>query len=300
MVFDWKQAATGLAVSREPAKWIGVSKRNPCPVCERADWCGVTEDGSLVRCMRVESEKPVTGSDGSIGWIHKTGDDLPAPPPRRIYTPMPKQRLARFDEIHRRYQAATSGKALARLAGGLGVTIGSLKALGAAWAGCHKAWAFPMRDGNGEIVGVRLRSESGSKWAIPGSKPGLFYDPNRRMSDPVLICEGPTDTAALLDMGFFAVGRPNCSGGGPQLEELLAGHDVVIVSDRDSPHERPDGSIWFPGQEGAVNLARRLTHVCPSVKIIQPPNPYKDAREWVFSGATRNKFKLAIEIAYEW
>ena len=53
---------------REGMAMKRVSRKNPCPVCGKPDWCGVAEDGSLAVCMRV--------SDGSIresgnnGFVH--------------------------------------------------------------------------------------------------------------------------------------------------------------------------------------------------------------------------------------
>ena len=35
--------------------WRRVSKNHPCPVCKEADWCTVTSDGTLAKCMRVEA-----------------------------------------------------------------------------------------------------------------------------------------------------------------------------------------------------------------------------------------------------
>jgi hypothetical protein len=306
MTFDWRQAATGLAVPKEPVRWVGVSKRHPCPICEHPDWCGVSEDGRIVRCMRVESDHAVAGSDGAVGWIHKTSffdkfDKNPPPSPqRKVYTPEPTRKSEACALTYKAWLENTAGQAVVRLAWRLGVTLCSLRALGAAWATPHRAWAFPMRDETGKIVGLRLRSEDGDKWAVSGSRQGLFYDPRKALRDPVLICEGPTDTAALLDLGFCAVGRPSCRAGGPQLEKLLAGREAVIVADRDEPHQRPDGSIWYPGQEGAADLAGRLTRVCISVKVIQPPKGCKDARDWVTSGATAPRIQDRIRIAYEW
>lgn len=42
-----------------------VSRREPCPICGKADWCRTFEDGG-VECMRVES--PVSCTSG--GWMH--------------------------------------------------------------------------------------------------------------------------------------------------------------------------------------------------------------------------------------
>ena len=45
---------------------IRVSTDNPCPICEKPDWCSVREDGLFAICMREGSEKET--ADG--GWIH--------------------------------------------------------------------------------------------------------------------------------------------------------------------------------------------------------------------------------------
>jgi 5S rRNA maturation endonuclease (ribonuclease M5) len=75
----------------------------------------------------------------------------------------------------------------------------------------------------------------------------------------VLICEGPSDTAALLDLGFSAVGRPSCNGGRKLLVELVQQRkpsSIVIVSDNDSP-----------GQRGAVLKA--LRSVVPTIGVMR-------------------------------
>ncbi len=60
--------------------WIRVSRSEPCPVCDRPDYCTRTTDGTAVKCMRVESDQPDKGPLG--GWIHKMADPLPPRPPR--------------------------------------------------------------------------------------------------------------------------------------------------------------------------------------------------------------------------
>lgn len=303
MTFDWQQAATGLKTfaPSEPVTWTRVSKREPCPVCGHADWCGISLDGRLARCMRVVSGKPVTGGDGATGWIHRLGEETCiSPATRRCYVPLPQRRLANFESHLDTYRSNTTGQAVARLAMQLGVTSGSLQRLGVCWAGPHRAWAFPMRDAAGAVVGIRLRNENGDKWSVSGSRQGLFYDPAMPRSEPVLICEGPTDTAAVLSIGFCAVGRPSCRGGGAFLADLLAGRRVVIVADRDEAKVRPDGSFWYPGQEGAADLADQLTRTCHSVKLVKPPEPHKDVRDWIFNGGTPKKLRFQISIAYEW
>lgn len=48
------------------------TRRNPCPVCQKPDWCRTFDDG-WTECMRVESPRPSNG-----GWQHRTaGEDDP-------------------------------------------------------------------------------------------------------------------------------------------------------------------------------------------------------------------------------
>lgn len=50
--------------------YLRVSRREPCPICDKHDWCRIFEDGG-VECMRVES--PVACASG--GWMHWTNED---------------------------------------------------------------------------------------------------------------------------------------------------------------------------------------------------------------------------------
>lgn len=50
--------------------YLRVSRREPCPICGKHDWCRIFEDGG-VECMRVES--PVACASG--GWMHWTDGD---------------------------------------------------------------------------------------------------------------------------------------------------------------------------------------------------------------------------------
>lgn len=45
-----------------------VTRRSPCPVCEKPDWCSLSEDESLVICMRVADGAAKSSKNG--GYVH--------------------------------------------------------------------------------------------------------------------------------------------------------------------------------------------------------------------------------------
>ena len=154
-----------------------------------------------------------------------------------------------------------------------------------------------MRDGRERIIGIRIRGPKG-KWCVPGSRQGLFWPEGVYSGSdyPLVICEGPTDCAALLTMGFDAIGRPACMGGTEYVIEFLKGRrrDVVIMADKDEAKHRPDGSVWFPGQEGAARLGQAILPYVHSLKIVKPPF-HKDVREWLRAGATKETLLVVVE-----
>jgi hypothetical protein len=158
----------------------------------------------------------------------------------------------------------------------LGVDTDALKAIGCAWATPYNAWAFPMKQADEKVVGIRLRNMDGDKWAVKGSKSGLFIPENYPIDfDGTLwLTEGPTDLAAALTLGLFSIGRPACLG----QENLILNYlqrikarRLVIVSDLDDP-----------GIRGARKLQDRLP--VPSVIVILPS---KDLREFLNRGGTK-------------
>ena len=240
-----------------------VSKASPCPQCGKPDWCTVGDYG--VVCMRVQSAKPVKNG----GWFHPfdaaRGRPV-APPPRR------QPPAINATALHRGWLAATTAEALAAFAATLGLSAPSLAAVGAAWAPPHAAWAFPMCDGYGNVVGIRLRNERG-KFAVRGSRQGIFLAAVPAQKT-LFVCEGPTDTAAAVELGLFAVGRPNCCCGGLEIRTYARRHEcakAVIVSDNDKP-----------GLDGARKVGGELR--LPYAVYVPPA---KDLREFVRLGGTR-------------
>ncbi len=270
-----------------------VDREHRCPVCSRSDWCLIARDGSAVLCQRI-SEGSVRRV-GEAGWLHRLRDRDGWQPSssRRIVVPTVSTQAARRDlaELAERFRQAVTPDRLARLASDLGVSAESLARLGIGWCEVSRAWSFPMVDAGRNILGIRLRAESGKKFSVRGGREGLFVPDRLDGSGPLLIAEGPTDCAALLDLGFVAVGRPSCRGGRALVLDLVRRWrpaSVVVVADNDAA-----GQGW----DGAVNLARGLATRVADLRMISPPPATKDARAWLRAGATRSDVLDAIHAA---
>lgn len=262
--------------------WLRVSRQAPCPICKKPDWCTVTNDGALVCCMRVDSLRKARNG----GWLHATGAapaDRPAPLP-----PPCDRKLLNCGAYHAALRRKWDWRDVDGLSMDLGVDMDALERLQPAFDPMNQAFAFPMRDGSGDVCGIRLRNFEGRKWAVRGSREGMFYDPAMEPGPDLVVCEGPTDTAAALTLGLRAIGRPSCAGGVEALADLirrLGTKRVTIVADHDAPKLRPDGSRWYPGREGAQALAKTLRRMW---RMVMPPA--KDFRAWLHEGATREQF----------
>lgn len=238
--------------------WIRVSKADLCRVCGKPDWCDYTPDGAVC-CMRIPSDRPLRNG----GWLHNAtarARPLPKPEPRPIVD------FTHWWEIRRR------GSNVRVLAERLGVDEIALDVLGAAWDVERNAWAFPMRDASRRMIGMRLRADDGRKWALRGSQQGLFIPDCPPAHSTTYLCEGPTDTAAALTLGLYAIGRPSCSGQEQMIAAALrqVARRVVIVADNDA---------HGAGVQGAEKLQPCLG--LPSCILIPP---CKDLREMVRAG----------------
>ena len=174
---------------------------------------------------------------------------------------------------------------LSSFASNLGVSVIALQRLNTAWSHADSAWIFPMLDEDGNTIGLRLRSLNGGKWAKPGSRGGLFYMRDRPPTEKcVLICEGPTDTAAAVTLGFWPIGRPNCASGIELIKatlDRLKIYKAIIAADNDEGKEI-SGKLVRPGIQGANNLARQI-----GVRHVVWIPPTKDLREFLKLGGTR-------------
>lgn len=262
--------------------WARVTPKEPCGVCKKGDWCTRGQKGW--GCMRVPSSHPMENG----GWFHPFDGEKPKFPVPKTPKAPPLEPQLQPAKLLRGWENSSACPLLTNLADDLGVSYSSLESLGAVWAPPHRAWAFPMYDGYGEIIGIRLRSNDGRKWAVRGSKQGIFLP---KLSDSFIsdsrtvayLPEGPTSTAACLTLGLLAIGRPSCSSGGEQIRIALKNLNIrqaIIVADND-PRQR-NGTEYSPGLEGAHKLATELT----GLRIAVWTPPVKDVRDFVRAGGT--------------
>lgn len=247
-------------------KWPHVTKKRPCVICGRPEpqhdscWCSYSPDGSAAICAFIES--PKQQKDGR--YMHKTGDAKGGSVVRSNPEFDPKVDWKKLQKI---YRSNLNGH-LSSVAESLGVTCDSLDSLGMGWDGM--ACTFPMRNANGETVGIRRRFEDGKKKAVHGSREGLFF---ADLCDGMFVCEGPTDAASLLSIGIVPIGRPHCLGGASEIEIIAKSHRIdAVITDNDPP-----------GTRGANALAKRI-----DVRVIHPPDEFKDVRAWINGGAKKD------------
>ena len=266
------------------SNWHNVSRREPCPVCHKPDWCTISNDGAMCVCRRVESDHPARSG---VGWIHRLGVDNRCRCRMESKTsilhldttPTPD-----FAAIHAAFDGHPDMQE--GLAFGLGLDGASFAALDVRYDAAKECMSFPMRNPQGEITGLRYRHlATGRKWSEKGSRDGLFMPREPERTEHLVITEGPTDTAAALSLGLNAVGRSSCLSGVPLIRDLVHARQirrVTIVAD----HDRP-------GMDGAHRLAAALPVLS---RILVPPEGIKDMRDWYRQGLTRTQFDEAANV----
>jgi putative DNA primase/helicase len=108
---------------------------------------------------------------------------------------------------------------------------------------------------------------------------------------PVIVVEGMSDTAAAMDLGFAAVGRPSNTIV-TFLADAIRGRDAVVVGENDK-QVKDDRELW-PGHDGAVVAIGAVNSVAHSAVVIFPPSHVKDLRAW------KNDFGLTTPILAEY
>ena len=258
-------------------EWKRVDRKNKCPICGKDRWCLISHDRSAVICPRTEekSEKYIEGS----GYLHIIGERKSMPKGGVVFKekPLPEHNQV-IAEFARKFYTLCGDEKTKVVSENLGVSGESLRRLGMGWQDSSSAATFPMFRQGKRVIGLRFQCLLGKKWALKGSKMGLFIPVDVGYADgrPLYVCEGASDTAALLDLGLTAIGRPSCLTGTRLIKEFSEGYKkIVIFADNDEV-----------GIDGAKKLLSVLRAPGVDVRAISAPNA-KDAREWISGGATR-------------
>ena len=265
-------------------EWKRVTRAAPCGICRRPDWCGVSADGSAACCMRVQSDHPAKNG----GWIHRVGA-LPPVPRRPELRPCDEALEPTIDAhgIWETYRMDPALTATGKAAVALGLPPWTVWELGAGMDP-HGNLAFPMHNGRLEVVGIRLRSKEGKKWAVKGSRAGVFVPWRYRPHDwsnngHAVVVEGPTDASAVLALHLIPIGRPSCLGCEQTLLEAahaMGATALTVVADNDGP-----------GLMGARRLCATLTGSGIRHRLVTAGG-YKDFRKWWQAGLTRQMVEL--------
>jgi hypothetical protein len=246
--------------------------------------------------MRIDSPRPMHNG----GYWHPARGSSTTE--QRAYNPKTAVQLRThapdFTALIARWRREKAGE-LEPYAATLGVGRQDLDDLHVAWAPEYKAFAFPMHNANGEVVGIRLRNDV-HKWSVRGGHQGLFIPfaaVKRFPITTVLVVEGPTDCAAGLALGFFTIGRPNNLSGGEMIREVLReipAKDVIVCYDNDW-HVDSMGKRIRPGALGAEKLIKELRR--PVTRFIPPT---KDLRSFLQEGGTRNLLLSVVQSTVRW
>ena len=153
-------------------------------------------------------------------------------------------------------------------------------------------WHFPMFDENNQIIGIKIRNLLGEKWCLKKSKLGICKSRYFNPQLPAYICEGESDTAAMLSKGYNAIGRPGATSPLKIVLKLLKDcPEINIMADNDS-----HGQGWNTARHFAKvlyeNDSNRRIYL-----IIH--NMYKDVRAWINSGDFSHFELTAMKMRFE-
>lgn len=276
---------------RPPYAFNRVNRHLPCPVCGHDGWCLLSPFGDRAVCCRVESDSPARAFDG---WFHAI-PPRHRPAPSRVAkatTPVVHHEIIDLGIRHQTHIDRFGSAERTRAAAVLSLDACVFDPFPIGYDPLTDALAIPaMQQGDPTIVGIRYRrihpKPCGQKWICePGSTAGLLLPHGTPSSnEPIVLCEGPTDTFAATQLGLHAVGRWSCGLDTTQAAALkahvakVARPWIVVVGDNDE---------GFTGKRGADAAAGLIAQTLPHAVLqrVQPPDGIKDLREWVMAGTS--------------
>ncbi len=187
-----------------------------------------------------------------------------------------REGIYNWEEDNKRFQEQIGAQSISNLAEAWGVSEKDVRRLGIGFD--TNAYTFPMRNWRGKIVGIRKRSykDIRSKYAAKDSTQGLFIPEGVTPGNLQIANEGESDVAVALSAGFQAIGVPSA---GAAVDDVIrfAGQSPIacpcILGDNDSR-----------GITGADKLADELLKANIPCRVLIPPEPYSDLRDWVNKG----------------
>lgn len=94
--------------------WHEVSRRTPCPVCSKPDWCSVSADGAWAICRRLETGAGVHRLDkaGADYWVYRLDGQRLGTRPAREVPPQTATTCADTATLNRVYRALLTARPL--------------------------------------------------------------------------------------------------------------------------------------------------------------------------------------------
>lgn len=127
-------------------------------------------------------------------------------------------------------------------------------------------------------------------WSLKGIEPVLYRLPEimeAKKTEPIIVTEGEKDVDNLVKLGYQAT---TCAMGGGKwrlsYSFYLEGANVVVIPDNDTT-----------GYQHALMILNSLYWICPGVKFVIVPKPYKDISQWIEAGATQQQIDDLINDA---
>jgi hypothetical protein len=162
--------------------------------------------------------------------------------------------------------------------------------------GWHESgFVFPLVDPLPDIVNYEVLSSE--RWPYPAcpESGGVLLPDGVGQQPIVVITQGAANVAALLDMGFDAIGLPYNGCRVDEVRVMLAErpgwHEVVLLEER----TKPGTNISKATRALYAELQARLASGHRKVYSLRPPVGVNNAYAWLKKGATEDDVMAVID-----